>query len=1213
MTIACAITVLLLCLSSTGGSPGRVLAPLGPPRATNRTAESVGSGILAQAERSLLSGAGPASGHPVYCSSHGYTSASCTVAAPQVLIPQAQSPFFASEATPSARFGASLAQDSYSPLQSMLFGGASSLAPIESQLGAQGVVHDDTWTFNSRTDVWTNVTRWACPEGTPCPGPRHDASIAWDGNAKEVIMFGGCAVLPQNWTQNTPNCESAGILGDTWEWLPTNSTSGTWHQVPVGGVMCGGSGQPSCGSSAPAPRFAAGLSYVDGSEGLDVVLFGGCGSSGDTVGNCTLGDTWEFVPGLSPGTGAWTQVGSCGGPNTSPWNQHPCARGSAPAARYATSMSVLLLGSGYHALLFGGCGGSEGACNSTQGSTSGLLGDTWGYISGIWSQFAPNCGGPGQPSCSVAPSPRYFASMAGAYNNSDVCLFGGTRGAQEGGTIALGGLYWIANTSSSSWSYIHLRNSSGQGLPPPRFDEVIIPGDECVGSYLFGGTSQSGGSLGDAWTDQSPYGNWALVSPIPSPPPVYGASLAYDGDPNSSTVVMFGGCGMTCPSNDTWVYFNCTISVECGMAGPAANAWEWVRFNESALCSIHDCPPPARFFASLAADSPIGAADNFVLFGGRNATTVFNDTWTLDVGLATNHAPVLNWTKQTVTGPPARSDAVFASGPGFDLLFGGNNTTAQLNDTWKWIARPTGLGGRGGWARVSGRSPAARSDAAMTYDSHDGYFLLFGGMGSRGNYLSDTWTFTTSWSELRPVNSPTGRTLSMMAYNSTGDYAFLYGGFNNTSGSACMGGVCGDTWEFTNGAWTNLSPTCLNYCPLPEYSGGISFAASLGAKGAIIMQGGIQTLPSNPLSRPSVGSLSGDLYAFGGGEWLQDEYSNFATNSIPVESTIAPSQGDQMVFDQVLGKVILIANCLGFCPNRAYTETWEYWNGAWAPKPLLVGESILPAMFEPGLVYATGSGVVFLFSWNSTFELNPQPPFGEWSRITPVRQPTVRVDSAVAYDSTLNDVVLFGGCTLPSPSAPCIARGDTWIFSMSNSTWWQVNGTNPPPPRGGAGFVYEPSLNDLVLFDGSAGGPAGAPITDEWILSPSHWSWAPSKVKSSGLLPGRWDASVCYDPTTGLTLVFGGFVEPGIVVNEAWVMLSNGTFLKAYPNNSGLFPGPAPRARAAIAWVPWANSMGAILLFGGAAPGLPGYADLHQTLGTPSLPQTFWTVLSPYE
>jgi Carboxypeptidase regulatory-like domain len=124
------------------------------------------------------------------------------------------------------------------------------------------------------------------------------------------------------------------------------------------------------------------------------------------------------------------------------------------------------------------------------------------------------------------------------------------------------------------------------------------------------------------------------------------------------------------------------------------------------------------------------ALNEFLLFGGCYPCSA--EIWSF--------SPITHdWAPLSVTGypPPPRMNAVWSWDPtqGVDLLFGGTNGTADLDDTY--LFQPV----TGAWTRATtSTAPSARSAAAGDFLDPAGNqtLLLSGGSGPSGP-LSDTW------------------------------------------------------------------------------------------------------------------------------------------------------------------------------------------------------------------------------------------------------------------------------------------------------------------------------------------------------------------------------------------------------------------------------------------------------------------------------------------
>jgi hypothetical protein len=251
------------------------------------------------------------------------------------------------------------------------------------------------------------------------------------------------------------------------------------------------------------------------------------------------------------------------------------------------------------------------------------------------------------------------------------------------------------------------------------------------------------------------------TTPVSSPPPLAGASLAYDA--KTATVVLFGGSlgsngqGF---SNETWAWDGLTWTQQFPPVSPSArnwnspngmvfdavagkvvlfgggtsttsfgDTWEWDGLSKTwtQKYPVHNPSPRA---ATLAYDE---AANQVVLFGG-NAVGYhyYQDTWTYNG---------VDWVQhESPTIPPARSDNALAYDPILKrvVLFGGlagpceDCGEQRLNDTWAW--------GGVDWTQVqTPLTPAPSSGASFTYDATTRSMLLFGGWVTDFQFASSTW------------------------------------------------------------------------------------------------------------------------------------------------------------------------------------------------------------------------------------------------------------------------------------------------------------------------------------------------------------------------------------------------------------------------------------------------------------------------------------------
>ena len=83
----------------------------------------------------------------------------------------------------------------------------------------------------------------------------------------------------------------------------------------------------------------------------------------------------------------------------------------------------------------------------------------------------------------------------------------------------------------------------------------------------------------------------------------------------------------------------------------------------------------------------------------------------------------------------------------------------------------------------------------------------------------------------------------------------------------------------------------------------------------------------------------------------------------------------------------------------------------------------------------------------------------DWRNEAPPANPGAREGPAMAYDSTNNLVVLFGGYN-------GLNQADTWVYSPSANNWTNKNPASHPSARAYSGMSFDKSNGTIVLFGG---------------------------------------------------------------------------------------------------------------------------------------------------
>jgi hypothetical protein len=269
---------------------------------------------------------------------------------------------------------------------------------------------------------------------------------------------------------------------------------------------------------------------------------------------------------------------------------------------------------------------------------------------------------------------------------------------------------------------------------------------------------------------------------------------------------------------------------------PAATDPSWANLCSGSSPFSCSPQPAARSGPAVAWDG----ADHYVLVAGGGTSVnggVQNDSWSWTAGAWHEFA-------SAPTTMVARSNAslVYDVVDGYMLMFGGyTGSGAYSAQTWKFLA--------GAWTLLSPSSaPQASAPACMVYvpfvSGHGGYVLLFGGKGKPGSgtsaYYGYTWEFSAgSWTNVTASvgTAPSARGYSQCTYDSADGYVLLFGGMSTTSTTPL-----GDTWEFNpqasaSGAWVSLSPA---KSPEARFQGNMVYSTALA--GTYLMCGAVGTL-----------------------------------------------------------------------------------------------------------------------------------------------------------------------------------------------------------------------------------------------------------------------------------------------------------------------------------------------------------------------------------
>src|SRR5712691_1744691 len=306
------------------------------------------------------------------------------------------------------------------------------------------------------------------------------------------------------------------------------------------------------------------------------------------------------------------------------------------------------------------------------------------------------------------------------------------------------------------------------------------------------------------------------------------------------------------------------------------------------------------------------------------------------------------------------------------------------NDTWTFDS--------GTWSsRLTAIAPSRREEAAMTYDAGHSVSVVFGGYPAAADFtvLGDTWVWDgTVWSQRHPTLSPPARGGAAMVFDVGRQVVILFGGWGQDATQLS------DTWAWNGTVWAEFHP---HHSP-PASQSRMAYDA---AAEVTLLNDGPQT------------------WTWDGSDWTQRE-----VDPAPTGGAHAGMSGG------IAGRGVILfggGNCglvgAEFTPPPGYqvgplSTAWA-WDGAkWAiltPSPSTsASPSTPPALCDPSLAYDSNRREIVLFGgkrdWCTTSDETWIWNGTAWTPPTLFEtEPDSRSGSSMAYDSSRNVIVLFGG------------------------------------------------------------------------------------------------------------------------------------------------------------------------------------------------------------
>jgi hypothetical protein len=312
-------------------------------------------------------------------------------------------------------------------------------------------------------------------------------------------------------------------------------------------------------------------------------------------------------------------------------------------------------------------------------------------------------------------------------------------------------------------------------------------------------------------------------------------------------------------------------------------------------------------------------------------------------------------------------------------------------------------------------APLATTVLSMAYDAADRYVLVLSpnvSAGPNGSYFgnhSDSWKFSGgAWTKLSPLASPGNRGAAAMTYDAKDGCVLLFGGYG--LGGAGYIGEFNDTWSFVNGSWTNLTRNASNAPSVRSYAEMVWDASDQYD----VLYGG-----------------------FGPGGNLSDTWSFSGTTWTPRLTTAHPPFEGALGYDSHDGYVVhfggtTVSNYVTTLSN----DTWKFHAGSWQNLSSIV-HGVPPGRAFPMLSDDPNLGGALLFGGNAGsgwLVTNDSWSYVNqtWTLLSAAAGPSPRYMGQMVFDAADNATLLFGGMNLTA------VYSDTWAFRAGGtaSTGW---------------------------------------------------------------------------------------------------------------------------------------------------------------------------------
>jgi hypothetical protein len=313
-------------------------------------------------------------------------------------------------------------------------------------------------------------------------------------------------------------------------------------------------------------------------------------------------------------------------------------------------------------------------------------------------------------------------------------------------------------------------------------------------------------------------------------------------------------------------------------------------------------------------------------------------------------------------------------------------------------------------------SPSSRESEAMAYFPPGNELVLFGGADYViGHVFGDTWAFDRhGWRQLHPATSPPARAESAIAYDPELRELILYGGCGLCGGAGYR--LLQDTWAFNGTTWHALTS---QRTPTYEPSPLLAWDTATGALELLAPPPGFGASPPNG----DFSSQGADLerWSLQRSGWTWDGIATGLPLFVQSASFVPEPGSKTMLFFswQPYSGSCYLGGCGADPTGLLYSQTWTCTGSACvraAPERAPKSSGVM-ADLRIGRVVAVSLSRIWWWTGTTWEEQGTNAP--------------VSMNGAMAYDSDLGDVVVFGVATSRTqPNSTWVWDGSSWAVAV---------------------------------------------------------------------------------------------------------------------------------------------------------------------------------------